>query len=60
MRALRFELRTSTLSGWRSNQLSYARLFRNLTSGLRFFRLLVFCQYTRLYTRDIANARNLR
>lgn len=25
MRALRFELRTSTLSGWRSNQLSYAR-----------------------------------
>jgi hypothetical protein len=26
VRALRFELRTSTLSGWRSNQLSYARL----------------------------------
>jgi hypothetical protein len=25
VRALRFELRTSTLSGWRSNQLSYAR-----------------------------------
>ena len=26
VRALRFELRTSTLSGWRSNQLSYARV----------------------------------
>jgi hypothetical protein len=32
VRALRFELRTSTLSGWRSNQLSYAR-GANFASG---------------------------